>query len=148
MATLYTGIQSEEDKDEFRSFARNFREQEPGMEWFVAELDGKLISSQMVKSRESVFEHGRYTLYSLVTMPEFRGKGVTAELTRFAIEWIREQGGRILLTSTRDSNQPAQRFFEKVGFIKYGTLPRALPVEKDGVIVDWEDEPLYCFLIE
>ncbi len=92
----------------------------------VAEYNHELIASLQLEGCLGPNPNDHFTLYSVVTAPQFRGKGISAILFNFAKEWVSQYDARILLVDTWANNLPARKFYEKLGFTQYGCLPQGL----------------------
>jgi GNAT superfamily N-acetyltransferase len=123
------------------SFEENLQSVIEGDEWlkdryesrkrFVAEISGELFASVIVERGLSTFVQHRYRLYSVVTAPHYRGTGLSQILFEYTKEWIRKHGGKLTLVETWEDNVSARKFYEKMGFKQYGTLPNGLK-EREG----------------
>lgn len=85
----------------------------------VAEIDGKVISSgyALSKKARAYLDHDEYAyLGFMYTMPEYRGKGVNAEIVAFLKRWAHSRGLREIRLTVYHDNLPAIRAYEKVGF--------------------------------
>ncbi len=70
------------------------------------------------------FTDGRFDLYWIATAQGAQGRGLAAQLLAVTEAAVRGQGGKKLYaeTSSRDVYLPAQRFYERHGFICEATL--------------------------
>ncbi len=57
---------------------------------------------------------------NLAVHPDFRGKGIGAEILRFALDKIRHQGGTFVTLEVRQSNAAAICLYQKMGFTLLG----------------------------
>lgn len=74
-------------------------------------------------------------IVGMMVAPEARRLGIGRALLTMCIERVSGSGGCELLTlSVTASNREAVRVYEHCGFMRYGTLPRAISV--DGVYYD------------
>jgi len=106
----------------------------------VAEYQHELIASLQLQGCLGPNPNDLFTLTSVTTALQYRGKGISAILFEFAKEWINQYNARILVVETWESNIPARKFYEKMGFKQYGCLPKGLfKRQGDG----FEDEILY-----
>ena len=141
---LYTAMQSEDgikaliesDKDLWLHPVDKAR--------FVAEASGDIISSLVLIRSENSREKHKFFMYSTVTAAHYQNRGIMTELFYFSLEWAKKKGAKLILVSTAKENLPAQNFFNKVGFKKYGTLPFGLYHPQKQI---YESEKLYYYLI-
>jgi ribosomal protein S18 acetylase RimI-like enzyme len=61
-------------------------------------------------------------LYSLASRPEARGKGVGSELMAAVEKAARQRGCRTLRLEVRTDNATAIRFYERLGYRRFGRL--------------------------
>ncbi|MCF2141072.1 MAG: GNAT family N-acetyltransferase [Candidatus Lokiarchaeota archaeon] len=106
----------------------------------VAEYEQELIASLVLEGCLGPKPNDRFTLFSVVTAPQYRGKGISKLLFEFAKEWIRRYNARILLVETWENNLSARKFYEKMGFKQYGCLPKG-SINRQGE--GYVDEILY-----
>ena len=94
---------------------------------YVAYLDGKSAGFCAVskENEEASVEH-------LWVLPEYKGKGIGAELFRYMLSRCKERGARALEI---ESDPNAQGFYERMGAVKIGEIvgevdgqPRILPL--------------------
>jgi mycothiol synthase len=92
------------------------REQEP---WFdpagflLAERDGTLVGFHWTKVDEGVGE-----VYVLGVDPAAGGRGLGAALTAAGLRYLRARGLSTVMLYVDDTNQPALRLYERMGFIR------------------------------
>jgi GNAT superfamily N-acetyltransferase len=65
-------------------------------------------------------------LEDMVLFPEVRGRGVGTKLLSEAISFARERGCKRITLLTDGSNESAQRFYAKQGFVVSGMVPMRL----------------------
>jgi RimJ/RimL family protein N-acetyltransferase len=75
--------------------------------------------------------------------PAARGAGAARGIVDRLIAHARNVGLRSVILTVATENTPAQRLYERVGFVTYGHEPRAQ--RQDG---DWLDETLMCLLLD
>ncbi len=83
--------------------------------WLVAVEDGNVVGyvgSQTVM--------GESDMMNLAVDPAARRKGVAQALVNALVEGLRQQGSRCLTLEVRQSNLPARRLYEKLGFVTVG----------------------------
>jgi len=74
---------------------------------------GFAMGTTVTKSR-SAWKYGH--LVWLGVAPEFHGTGAAEKLFNALLELMLESGVRILVVDTEADNEPALRFFKKMGF--------------------------------
>ncbi|MBP5726388.1 MAG: GNAT family N-acetyltransferase, partial [Clostridia bacterium] len=60
------------------------------------------------------------TLHLLAVCPEYRGRSLGNTILELAGELAKQQGKRAIRLDVLESNLPAQRMYEKVGFVYRG----------------------------
>ena len=89
---------------------------------YVAEYDGKLVSSGYGMSRKArhYLDHEEYAyLGFMYTLPEFRGKGINQMILRALQDWAKSMGLNELRLTVYEDNLPAVKAYEKAGFQKH-----------------------------
>jgi len=81
-----------------------------GLRWFVAFVDGAMAGFTSLLSLDGVGY-----VDTVVTMPQFRGRGVGAATVARAIEASIDSADRALFLLTEEQN-PARRLYERLGF--------------------------------
>ncbi|CCC81855.1 Acetyltransferase, GNAT family [Thermoproteus tenax Kra 1] len=111
--------------DEFAWFAEKLRAVERGDAVFkVAEIGERLVGTcEIARSRRRGFNH--VGVLGIAVAREWRGRGVGRALAEAA---IRDACGRrlfeLIVLEVMDVNERAIRLYEKLGFVKYGYLPK------------------------
>jgi len=79
---------------------------------------------------------GAWELWWIVVAKPQQGKGLGGELLRFAEQFVRADGGRVITldTSGTPAYAPTHRFYEKYGYKLVGTLPEYYRDGDDKVI--------------
>jgi ribosomal protein S18 acetylase RimI-like enzyme len=86
---------------------------------FIARSDGKALGfTQLYPSFSSTRARRIFILNDLFVRPETRGAGVAESLLAAAVEFARDAGALRLTLSTARSNLPAQRLYERLGWIR------------------------------
>ncbi len=82
-------------------------------------------------------ERHRMQLWGVYVSPEYRGHGIASDLARTAIDYARSLDGvlQIHLTVWTD-NHAAVNSYSRLGFQRWGTMPRADII--DGVALDYD----------
>ncbi len=99
----------------------------------IAEVDGRPIGYAVGHSRlpEESWETGRIgELETLAVLPEYRGRGVGANLVDAALEEFRRLGRKHWSVTTIESNTEARRFYERLDLHRFtvsyiGRIPAA-----------------------
>jgi ribosomal protein S18 acetylase RimI-like enzyme len=93
----------------------------------VAEVDGKIVGAVKLKRKRSHI--GNVGL--IAVLPEYRRLGIGNLLYKVMI-WIFAKEGRIKISDQMtEPNEPMQKFFEKLGFVKEGTLRKHTDSKQD-----------------
>ena len=91
--------------------------------WHGAALIGALGSERDACVKVRHIAH----LIGMMVRPEQRGAGIGEALLQAALARLRAAGGIELVTLTvTQGNGPATRLYERAGFARYGSLPRAI----------------------
>ena len=77
----------------------------------------------------------RAQLVSMWTAPTHRQRGVGRLLVNEVLRWARLRGGSALLLMVTSNNEPAMRFYEKLGFTRSG---RTEPYPNDPAVFEYE----------
>ena len=116
--TLYKKLQEnngieklkKQDKEYFYNSEKNFR--------LIAEINSEIVSSVVIMSDEDFERDLSVELYSVVTLDEYQGTGITKILFNYTFEWIKALRAKKVRLWTDIDNLKAQKFYEKVGFIE------------------------------
>ena len=103
----------------------------------VAEIEGDLVATTTVKKNTHVYHPHIFTLYAVVTAPQYQGTGLSKLLFDFVCAWIKEHHGKLLLVDTWENNIGARKFYEKMGFTQYGQLPKGIKERDSDEFVDF-----------
>lgn len=74
-------------------------------------------------------------LVSMWTAPEHRQQGTGRLLVDAVVRWAQERGARTLLLMVTSNNDPAMRFYERLGFARTG---RTEPYPNDPDVIEYE----------
>jgi mycothiol synthase len=127
------------DEDEWtdlnaRAFARHpeqgawtredldLREREPWFDpdgFFLAERDGKLVGFHWTKIHQQAEPIGE--VYVVGVAPEERGTGLGRALTLVGLRYLRDRGLLQVMLYVDESNTPAIRLYESLGFAHWDT---------------------------
>lgn len=94
---------------------------------FVHGEAGEVLAGyvQVTSTGLSKQKHLAY-LYNLYFDPTYRGQGWAASLIHHILEILKQHQIERLYASYVASNQPAQQFYEKLGFREYGRRPGSI----------------------
>jgi ribosomal protein S18 acetylase RimI-like enzyme len=101
-------------------FAAN---QEIGHQSFTAVIDSRIVG--FVYFEPVAMTDNTWDLWWIAVDPEIQGKGIGAKLMDFAENQMREEGGRVITldTSSTEIYEPTRKFYLKIGYKLWGTLP-------------------------
>jgi GNAT superfamily N-acetyltransferase len=93
---------------------------DPNQELIVAELDGEVIGTLQLMYLPSLSYQGgtRAQVESVRVTLSLRGRGIGAEMMKWAIERARQRGCHLMQLTSHKSRTDAHRFYEKLGFTK------------------------------
>ena len=93
---------------------------DPNQELIVAELAGEVIGTLQLMYLPSLSYQGgtRTQVESVRVTQGLRGKGIGAEMMKWAIERARQRGCHLMQLTSHKSRTEAHRFYEKLGFTK------------------------------
>ena len=131
MSSLEENIQSIREGDKWLDDPHHFRKR------LVADIEGELSATTTIEQGFNPWIEHRYTLYSVVTAQQYQGSGLSQILFEYVKEWIAERGGTLILVDTWENNIPARKFYEKMGFNQFGSLPNGLKSrDKSGYVAE------------
>lgn len=125
---LYDKMNTKEGIQQLRDDDTRFLKRKNLEVRFVSEFKGELIAS-LVLNKEYWNKEG-YHMYSVVTAPLFRGSGISQLLFQYVCRWVKGQGKKLITTDTYSDNLRAQSFFNKIGFIQFGIIPKITETTK------------------
>jgi GNAT superfamily N-acetyltransferase len=103
-----------------------WRDRIAGWARFAAEVDGQVVG--LVGAGSGEFS-GTAALTSLWVDPRFRGRGVGSALIDAVEEWALGQGLSQILLWVTETNQVAERLYERRGFTRTGGVQSVRPDE-------------------
>ncbi|HWO30909.1 MAG TPA: GNAT family N-acetyltransferase [Candidatus Acidoferrum sp.] len=77
----------------------------------------------------------RAQLISMWTAPTHRQRGIGRLLVNGVLRWARDQNARILQLMVTSNNEPAIRFYQRLGFTPTG---RTEPYPNDPAVIEYE----------
>jgi ribosomal protein S18 acetylase RimI-like enzyme len=92
--------------------------------WMI--VDGKIIGcSAFLRDTDFNNEPRPGCLHIMTTgiLPDFRRRGFGAKLKQWQIEYAKQQGFRMIVTNTRESNHAMIQLNLKLGFVIRGSAP-------------------------
>ena len=104
--------------------------------WLVA-MAGNVVAGYV--GSQTVL--GESDMMNLAVHPEFRRQGVAQDLVQALIDGLNQRGSHCLTLEVRDSNAPARKLYEKLGFVQVGIRPNYYQhPREDGLILrkEWE----------
>lgn len=98
---------------------------EPNSQYILAYADDELAGFARVRNNDEVKDHfpGKKTieLQRIYALDQFIGKGVGKALMNYCIELGKKQGAEILWLGVWEHNERAQKFYNKLGFERFGS---------------------------
>ena len=104
--------------------------------WLVA-MAGNVVAGYV--GSQTVL--GESDMMNLAVRGEFRRQGVARDLVLALIDGLSQRGSYCLTLEVRDSNAPARKLYEKLGFVQVGIRPNYYQhPREDGLILrkEWE----------
>ena len=112
-----------------------FSEANPPTVHLVAELEGRVVGYLRFRPPTDLPENAHVlAVHGLAVAEDARRCGVAIELLQQLVRVAQERGVRKLTLRVLSTNQPAQRLYEKQGYVLEGTLLGEFLV--DGAVVD------------
>ena|SRR5665213_791359 len=96
---------------------------------FVADVEGRVAGFLLLGPTPATT--GTYDMYWIAAHPDFQGRGIAQELDDFAVRFVTERGGYLLIaeTSSQPGYQRTRAFYTKQG---YETLAHIADYYKPG----------------
>ena len=126
MNNLFPHLNSEQGIKELDKWDEWLEDKDQTRVRLVAELNNEIIATCTLVGCMGVKPNDNFTLFSVETSKFYRGSGISQKLFDFCSTWARSKGARILLVETWVNNTTARKFYEKVGFIQFGCLPKGI----------------------
>lgn len=104
--------------------------------WLVA-MAGNVVAGYV--GSQTVL--GESDMMNLAVRGEFRRQGVARDLVLALIDGLNQRGSHCLTLEVRESNTPARKLYEKLGFVQVGIRPNYYQhPREDGLILrkEWE----------
>ncbi len=87
---------------------------EPGVTVFVAEQESRVVGYAAAEIKPEKPEVGIVS-YNAVD-PDHQGRGIGTTLTRQVMGYLKNQGARVLVVWTLETDEPARHVYERLGF--------------------------------
>ena len=96
---------------------------------FVFEIDGRIAGFLLVGPTPATV--GTYDMYWIAAHPDFQGRGIAQALDEYAVRFVRERNGYLLIaeTSSQPSYARTRAFYQKQ---RYDELARIADYYKPG----------------
>ncbi len=99
------------------------------------DADGTLVGSIGIMQEDGAKSLHRMFVWGMYVAPDARGTGIADALVDSAVAFARSLKGVLQIhLAVTAHNHTARRLYERHGFIRYGTDPRAL--KQDGAFID------------
>jgi GNAT superfamily N-acetyltransferase len=99
--------------------------------YYVAEAD----DGTWLAGAGGYLEDGVPNVFGVWTRPEARGNGYADALVRGVVEWARRTGAAEVRLWATDTNEPARRVYDRLGFTPTGTTQ---PLPSDPTLTESE----------
>jgi ribosomal protein S18 acetylase RimI-like enzyme len=99
---------------------------------FVAELEGRIVGFQSIEpfaTYTSAMDH--VGLIGTFVHADFRGQGIGSQLAGASFKFAQEKGYEKVIIYVRASNEIAQRFYQKLGFVPKGMLEKQVKIDRE-----------------
>lgn len=94
------------------------------------DIEEGLIGFVGFKRQEPMKIKHKAMIWGMYVMPEYQGKGIAASLLSNLIDRAKQiEGLEMLVLSVIIPNPSAQKLYDRLGFILYGTEPNALKIQ-------------------
>ncbi len=104
--------------------------------WLVA-LEGESVAGYI--GSQTVIDET--DMMNIAVHPDHRRQGVAQQLIVSLIEELKLRGSHSLALEVRASNEPAQIFYKKMGFVQIGKRPRYYSNPREDALIlrkEWE----------
>lgn len=104
--------------------------------WLVA-LDGETVAGYV--GSQSVC--GETDMMNIAVHPDYRRQGIGEALVSALVNGLKDKGSRSLTLEVRDSNAPAGRLYEKLGFSQVGLRKNYYRNPREDALIlrkEWE----------
>ncbi len=138
---LYDKMNTKEGVQQLRDSDTRFLKRKNLEVRFVAEFKGELIAS--LELNNEYWNKEGFHMYSVVTAPLFRGTGISQMLFKHVCQWVKGQGKKLITIDTYGDNLHAISFFNKIGFIQFGTIPKIIETAEGNKV----DQIFFYYII-
>lgn len=107
----------------------------PERDLFVGRIDGVIAGSCQIQKPARNNEAQRHTcsLTTTFVAPWGRGHGLSRDLVEIAEKHARDEGFKVLTLDVRETQHAAIRLYERLGYVRFGSLPHYAYV-RDGFV--------------
>lgn len=107
----------------------------PERDLFVGRLDGVIAGSCQIQrpARNNEAQSFNCSLTTTFVAPWARGHGLSRDLVEIAEKRARDEGFKLLTLDVRETQHTAIRLYERLGYVRFGTLPHYAYVH-DGFV--------------
>ena len=107
----------------------------------AVDATGRVVGSQSIERYSPVLNSmGHVAQLGTFVLPEWRGRGVGQALFEVSRQFARSAGYRKIVINVRASNEDAQAFYRRLGFVECGRLTRQVVidgVEDDEILLEY-----------
>jgi RimJ/RimL family protein N-acetyltransferase len=130
---LFTKMMLEDVKTNVVNNVQTMEQESPGWDYFVAEYSNEVIAITYIKYSISMVNSHVVELLSIVTQEQFQGKGVFKSIFNHILEYLETKKIEKIILTVR-KGVIAETVYQKLGFIKYGELPKG--IKEKGEYID------------
>lgn len=98
----------------------------------IAEVDGKVVGNSEVERRTKDMSHVGH--FGIAIRSGYRGIGAGTAMVRTLVEESKKAGLKLIVLDRHETNEPARRLYEKMGFKETGRVPKG--IYRDGKYTD------------
>ena len=104
--------------------------------WLVA-VEGDMVAGYI--GSQTVLDET--DMMNVAVHPDYRRKGIAEALVMELENALKDLGSRRLTLEVRESNEPARKLYEKLGFVQVGKRPRYYRNPREDALIlrkEWE----------
>jgi RimJ/RimL family protein N-acetyltransferase len=109
--------------------------QDPDSTWFVAEINGRIVGQCSIGLIRSYARYRHRAGLGIVIIKEYWSQGIGGKIMQECINWAKSHNIEKIELDVVSTNAKAIGMYESFGFIKTGTIQKALKYA-DGTYVD------------